>query len=102
MNLAEIATDAIRQVGPWPEVSLTTHDIANLLVFLSGGGLGIIAASDQGCLSRAAGIVGIGFSILCLGWGMAADNPELLRGAAIESVSFVAGYFGMALSRQRR
>lgn len=102
MNLLEVVSDKLRQVGPWPEVSLTTHDVANLFLVFGGSGLGVIAASRRGRLSRAAAIVGLGFPVVCLGWGVAADNPELLRGAAIEFGGFIAGYLGMALSRRRR
>lgn len=101
INITE-AADKLRHVGPWPEVSLTAHDVANLFLVFGGSGLGIIAASRRGRLSRAAAIVGLGFPVVCFGLGLTADNPELLRGAVIEFGSFVAGYFGMARARRRR
>lgn len=91
-----------RQVGPWPGIPLTTHDIANFFAVFGGSGMGIIAASRQERLSTAAAIVGLGFPVVCFVWGFAANNPELLQGGTIELVSFVAGYFGMALSRRMR
>lgn len=100
MNLAEAAAGKLRQVGPWPDISLTTQDFVTFLAVLGGGGFGIIAASEQGRLSVAAALVGIGFPLLCLVWGVADGTPELFRGGAIEFGSFVAGYLGMTLSRR--
>lgn len=102
MNLAEAAAGKLREVGPWPGIPLTTQEIAHLFAVFGGSGMGIIAASGQERLSAAAAIVGLGFPVVCFGWGVADNNPELLQGAAIEFGSFVVGYFGMTLSRRIR
>lgn len=104
MNLSEVVSDKLRQVGPWPglEIPIDPQTMANFFAVFGGSGLGIITASGQERLSVAGAVMGLGFPVVCSVWGVAANNPELLRGAAIEFGSFVAGYLGMALARRRR
>lgn len=62
MNLAEATVTSLKQgtaaiesrVGPWPGIPFTTQDIATLFAVFGGSGMGVIAASGDERLSKAA------------------------------------------------